>query len=383
MKKWIALLALLAAFPPLSTDMYLPAIPTMARAWGDPFWFVNLTLVLFFVVYSFFLLIYGPISDRYGRRRILKVGLAVYILSSLLCAAAPNTLSLILLRMFQAAGAASAEALALAISKDLFAFRERESVLAYIGVVIALAPMLGPVIGGWTVSLISWRWIFVLLGLIGTVSFCGVHWMPETLRPSLRRENISLAADYIRLLGNRSFVALVLVVSLAVVPLFAFIAASSDIYISRLGLSERVYAYFFGLNAFALMAGSFVCTRISGKVDFRSILTICYVGVSAGGTLLLCISPTSPWDLTLPMLLMCFSAGLSRPPSNNLVLEHTQEGAGTASSLLIFTLMTVGAAGMFFISLDWRDKILVLGVMGTVCGMLGCLLWLILQWKWR
>jgi DHA1 family bicyclomycin/chloramphenicol resistance-like MFS transporter len=120
MRKWIIFLALLAAFPPLSTDMYLPAIPTLVSTWEQPLWIVNLTLVAFLVTYSFFLLVYGPLSDRFGRRYVLKAGISIYILASLLCAAAPNVISLIILRMLQAAGAASAASLALAISRDVF-----------------------------------------------------------------------------------------------------------------------------------------------------------------------------------------------------------------------------------------------------------------------
>ena len=104
MKKWIALLALLSAFPPLSTDMYLPALPSMARQWQQPLWIINLTLVSFFITYSIFMLIYGPVSDRFGRKPLLQTGITAYILASLMCALAPNAASLILFRIFQAAG---------------------------------------------------------------------------------------------------------------------------------------------------------------------------------------------------------------------------------------------------------------------------------------
>ena len=145
------LLALLAAFPPLSTDMYLPAIPLLQKSWHQPLAMINLTLVGFFVSYCFFLLIYGPISDRFGRRKPLLAGIGIFIIASLLCAGSGNVISLIVLRILQAAGAAAASALALAISKDVYNGFERERILAYIGVIMALAPMLAPVIGGWII----------------------------------------------------------------------------------------------------------------------------------------------------------------------------------------------------------------------------------------
>jgi DHA1 family bicyclomycin/chloramphenicol resistance-like MFS transporter len=379
MKRWIFFLALLAAFPPLSTDMYLPSIPTLARVWNEPLWVINLTLVVFFVTYSFFLLVYGPLSDRFGRRTVLKAGLLVYIGASLFCAAAPNAPSLIVFRMFQAAGAASAASLVLAISKDVFAFHEREKILAYLGVVIALAPMLAPVIGGWTLAFFSWRVIFLILAGVGIVAIRGVHRMEETLKPSLRSSKVSVVDNYLPLLRNPTYMALVLVVALAIVPLFAFIAASSDIYISRFGLSEQVYGYFFGFNALALMAGSLLCTRLSGRVSSARILSLCYLGVTVGGVLLLLVDQNGPWKLALPMLCISFSAGLSRPPSNNLVLSQVHHGAGAAASFLMFTIMTGGALAMWFISLGWENKITVLGIMGLVCGVLGGVLWLALQ----
>ncbi|WP_027370435.1 multidrug effflux MFS transporter [Desulfovermiculus halophilus] len=379
MKRWIFFLALLAAFPPLSTDMYLPSIPTLARIWNEPLWVINLTLVVFFITYSFFLLVYGPLSDRLGRRNVLKIGLSVYIAASLLCAASPNAPALIIFRMFQAVGAASAASLVLAISKDVFAFQDREKILAYLGVVIALAPMLAPVIGGWTLAFFSWRCIFCILAGFGMVAVWGVHRMEETLKPSLRTTKVSVVDNYLPLLRNGTYMALVLVVALAIVPLFAFIAASSDIYISRFGVSEQVYGYFFGFNALALMAGSLLCTRLSGRVSSARILSLCYIGVTVGGALLLLVDQNGPWKLALPMLCISFSAGLSRPPSNNLVLSQVHHGAGAAASFLMFTIMTGGALAMWFISLGWEDKITVLGIMGLVCGGLGSVLWLALQ----
>ncbi|MDX2455403.1 MFS transporter [Desulfosarcina sp.] len=163
----LLLLALLTAFPPLSTDMYLPAIPLLQKTWQQPLAIVNLTLVGFFVSYCVFLLIYGPLSDRFGRRPLLLVGIGIFILASLLCALSNNVVSLTFFRVLQAAGAASASALALAISKDAYGVHERERILA-------LAPMLAPIFGGWLMTWFSWRWIFVVQGMLGAVAWIGV-----------------------------------------------------------------------------------------------------------------------------------------------------------------------------------------------------------------
>ena len=159
--RMLLLLSLLSAFPPLSTDMYLPAIPLLVTTWQQPLAIVNLSLVGFFISYCVFLLFYGPLSDRFGRRPLLLVGIGLFILASLLCALADNVISMIVFRVLQAAGAASAATLALAISKDIYEGHEREKILAYIGIIMALAPMLAPVFGGWILTWFSWRWIFI------------------------------------------------------------------------------------------------------------------------------------------------------------------------------------------------------------------------------
>src|SRR5512133_1089541 len=120
LKGTLPLLALLTAFPALSTDMILPAVPSLARTWNQPLSVINLILVCFFVTYGFFLLFYGPISDRFGRRRPLLFGLAVYVVASLLCAFASNASILIGFRILQAAGAAASSSLSMAMTKDIF-----------------------------------------------------------------------------------------------------------------------------------------------------------------------------------------------------------------------------------------------------------------------
>lgn len=377
----LLLLALLSAFPPLSTDMYLPAIPLLQKAWQQPLSIVNLTLVGFFVSYCVFLLFYGPLSDRFGRRPLLLIGIGIFILASLLCALSNNVVSLIVFRVLQAAGAASASALALAITKDVYDVHERERILAYIGVIMALAPMLAPVFGGWMLTWFSWRWIFVIQGGIGAVAWIGVFRMPETLKEPAGVGALQTAGIYLQLLRNRRYVGFALMMSMVVLPHFAFIGGSADIYITRLGLSEQVFGYFFALNAAAIMAGAFACTRLLGRVGARGLLTAGFAGILVGGVGMIMRWLPGPWGLALPMAIISFSFGLSRPPSNNLVLEQVDRHAGTASSLLIFIYFMLGAFSMWLISLDWSDKIHTIGVLGAVCGGVLLGIWIFLPQK--
>jgi DHA1 family bicyclomycin/chloramphenicol resistance-like MFS transporter len=377
-KRPFLLLALLSAFPPLSTDMYLAAIPLLQKNWHQPLAVVNLTLVGFFVSYCFFLLIYGPLSDRFGRRPPLLAGISVFIFASLLCALSDNVISLIVFRVLQAAGAASASALALAISKDVYNGFERERILAYIGVIMALAPMLAPVIGGLIITWYSWQWIFVAQAMIGAVAWIGVFRLPETLKIFSGTNALQTAGIYFKLLRNRRYIGFALMMSLVVVPHFAFIGGSADIYITRIGLSEQVFGYFFALNAAAIMAGSFACTRLLKRLGSRGVVTTGFAGILIGGVGMLMQLLPGPWGLALPMAVVSFSFGLSRPPSNNLVLEQVDKNAGAASSLLIFIYFMLGAFSMWLISLEWTDKIRTIGLLGTVCGGILLGIWLVL-----
>ncbi len=377
--RFLLLLALLSAFPPLSTDMYLPAIPLLQKTWQQPLTVVNLTLVGFFVSYCMFLLFYGPLSDRFGRRPTLLVGIGIFILGSVLCALSNNVITLIVFRVIQAAGAASASVLALAISKDVYRGHERERILAYIGMIMALAPMLAPVFGGWLLTWFSWRWVFVIQATIGSVAWIGVLRMPETLKKRSATGVLQTAGIYLELLRNRRYLGFALLMSIIVLPHFAFIAGSADIYITRLGLSEQTFGYFFALNAAAIMMGSFACTRLLHRVGSNAVLTTGFAGILIGGGCMFISPLPGAWALALPMTVISFSFGLSRPPSNNLVLEQVDHHAGAASSLLIFIYFMLGAGAMWLISLNWADKILVIGFLGAVSGGIMLGLWLLLS----
>jgi DHA1 family bicyclomycin/chloramphenicol resistance-like MFS transporter len=358
--------------------MYLSAIPFLEKTWHQPLAMVNLTLVAFFISYCVFMLFYGPLSDRYGRRPLLMVGIGLFVLASLLCALADDVFSLIVFRVLQGGGAASASALALAITKDVYEGHERERILACIGVIMAMAPMLAPVFGGWMMAWFSWRWIFLLQAAIGAAAWFGVFCMSETLKKPSAASALETAGIYLELLRNRGYVGYVLMMSLIVLPHFAFIGGSADIYISRLGLSEQVFSYFFAANASAIMAGSFACTQLLPRVGARVLITAGFAGILIGGMGMLMGVLSGPWGLALPMVIVSFSFGISRPPSNNLVLEQVERHAGAASSLMIFIYFILGAFAMWLISLDWADKIRTIGILGTASGgmMLGC--WLLL-----
>ncbi|MDY0189204.1 MAG: multidrug effflux MFS transporter [Desulfuromonas sp.] len=369
------LLALLSAFPPLATDMYLPAIPQLQRMWQQPLSIINLTLIVFFVSYCFSLLIYGPLSDRFGRRRPLLAGITIFIAASIMCALSTSVAMLIVARVLQAAGAAGAAALAMAITKDVYTSSERARILAWMGVTMALAPAVSPILGGWIMVWLSWRWIFVVQALIAVIAGIGVLRMQETLQQPSKLSALDSAKIYFILVRNKRYIGYALMVSLVVLPHFSYIAGSADIYITRMGLSEQQFGLIFGLNALAFMSGSFLCTRLLHKISATKVMTLGFFGVLAGGVVMLSAVLSGPAGVAIPMAIITFSVGLSRPPSNNLVLDQVDEYAGSASSLLVFIFFLLGSFSMWLISLDWADKVFVVGLLATIVGSLMLLFW--------
>ena len=371
----ILLLALLSAFPPLATDMYLPALPLLQREWQAPLVAINMTLVAFFMTYCGFLLVYGPLSDRYGRRPPLLVGVGFFILSCFVCAVSRSAGMMILGRILQGAGAAAASAIVFAICKDRFAGPQRQKVFIQIGVIVATAPMIAPILGGWIIKLLSWRWIFVLQALLGSIALVGVFLMTESLRQETQPRFREVAASYLRLFHNRRYISLLLTFTFTCVPIFAFIGGSSDIYISRFGFDERQFGYFFGFNSLAFVLAPLTFSRLARHYTTTQLMPFAFTGMLAFSLLLLCPWIPQPWRLTVPMFLLTFSFSFCRPAGNNLILEQVDRDSGSASSLMVFSYFMTGALSMWFFSFDWPDKIVALGWMGVVSVAATLVLW--------
>jgi DHA1 family bicyclomycin/chloramphenicol resistance-like MFS transporter len=282
---------------------------------------------------------------------------------------------LIFARILQAAGAASAATIALAIAKDRFPPNKRERVLSYIAVIIALAPMLAPMVGSLVLIFFNWRWIFIVQALFGIISFVFVFFMKESNHNKKDVSAKELTKGFGKVLKNRNFSFLIVCFSMLCLPIFAFIAASSFIYINVFKISETMFSLYFGINAVAVMAGSMTCARFGYKIGTSRLINIGILGGVSGGILMLLKIFEGPFQFTIPMAVIAYTFGLSRPPSNNLILEQVTEDTGTASSLMIFSYFILGAISMAIVSLGWPDKIMYIGSLASLCGLVSYILW--------
>jgi DHA1 family bicyclomycin/chloramphenicol resistance-like MFS transporter len=355
--------------------MYLPAIKAIAAQEQVPLEVANLSLVLWFVSFAVSLLVWGTISDRYGRRPVLWAGLGLFIVSSVLCGEAAGIYQLIVFRALQGIASAAPSAMAIAITRDRYDGVQRQRMLAYIGVILAVTPMLAPMIGTEILRVLNWRWIFHLQALVVVPLLAVALGFEETAADLYSGKLYRLAGRYGGLLRNRNYLLSNIVMTAIVGPFYAHIGFSPIVYQTIYGLSDRMFSLFFGLNALAAMAGSFSCAQLSRRVSGTRLLTGGFVGaVVAGGGMLL-LGRTGPWGFAVPMMLFSFCCGISRPASNNIVLDQVDRDIGAASSLMVFYQFLFGALCMWFATRDWGMPILIFGVMTLVVSGVILALW--------
>ena len=380
-KGLIGLIAFLSAFVPLSTDLYLPALPGMAKFFGVTTDLANLTLILFFVFFAAGTLFWGPQSDKYGRRPILLIALSIYSLAGFLCAGSVDIYHLIFFRVLQAVGGSGAFAVATAMIKDVYDRKNREVILALVQSMVLISPMVAPVLGALLLRVTSWRGVFLILGGIGLLALAGSIALQETID---KRYTGTVRQAWGRLgavAKNPGFTTLLLIFSLLSVSSMAFIAASSYIYINGFGLSEQTYSYYFALNALGMITGPVLYLRLSRRISRRSIIMACFATISASGLLITLLGGREPIVFALVLLPATLMASCVRTPGANLMLEQQEEDTGSASALMSCFGIFMGSVGMTIISLPWSDTIQVLGTMNILTGLTCLALWQLLSNK--
>ncbi len=244
---FIMILSALMAFTSLSTDIYLPAMPIMAKELqGD----AELTITGFLIGFCLAQLIWGPISDRFGRRPPLIIGMVLFIIGSAGCALSTDITHIVFWRVFQALGACTGPMLARAMIRDLFSRTRAAQMLSTLTIVMAIAPIVGPLLGGQMIKFTSWHAIFWLLTAIGVFMLLSLYWLPETLPPE-RRISSSIGGafqTYYRLLSNVNFMKFTLCLTFYYVAVYAFIAGSPFVYITYFHVDPQHYGWLFAVN---------------------------------------------------------------------------------------------------------------------------------------
>lgn len=380
-KRWILIhLIFLGAFPALATDMYLPALPTMSDHLAAPVSLVNLTLVLFFMFFGGSMIIWGTLSDKYGRKPILLIGVGTYVIAGILCALAGNIYQLIIFRVFQAIGSGATLTVSMAMIKDLFEGKERERILAISNILFAIAPIIAPSIGAVILKIISWRGIFIILAGMGIIGFIGCLVMSESAKKTADMSLLKTIGNLPKVLKNPGFSYPLILFSFLSFPFMLFLASSSNIYIVVFGLGEQAYSLFFAFNALFTTLGPILFMVLRGRISNYKIFKSGFVIIVIGGLLMVLFGDKSPYFFAATVLPAIIASQMVRPPGANILLEQGKENAGAASSLMSFSALFLGSLGVFIISLDWSDRIFVSGLINMIIG-IGCLSFWPIVWK--
>ncbi|WP_336778200.1 multidrug effflux MFS transporter [Pantoea sp. USHLN256] len=333
---FILILSALMAITSLSTDIYLPAMPLMAQELhGD----AELTITGFLIGFCIAQLIWGPLSDHFGRKVPLFIGLVLFVMGSVGCALSSDITQIVFWRVFQALGACTGPMLARAMIRDLFARTRAAQMLSTLMVVMAIAPIAGPLLGGQMIKVTSWHTIFWLLAAIGCVMLILMCWLPETL-PADKRVKASLTgafSNYLALLKNRHFMRFTLCVAFYYVAAYAFITGSPFVYITYFGIDAQHYGWLFALNVVGLMAVSMVNRRLVHRYPLESLLKMA-VTTATLAALILALSAKLDFGgilmIILPVFVFFSMNGIIAATSTAAAMDTVPNMAGSASALI-------------------------------------------------
>ncbi|MEV4581559.1 multidrug effflux MFS transporter [Nonomuraea jabiensis] len=366
-------LGALSAFGPLSMDLYLPALPELGRDLGVGDAIAQLTMSLCMVGLALGQLVAGPLTDRRGRRPALIMGVAVYTVTSLLCALAPDIWLLVLLRFAQGLAGGAGMVISRAMVRDLFDGQRAVQVFSTLMMVSGLAPVLAPLLGGQLARVASWRGMFVVLAIIGLLLLLAAFALPETLSPEDRHMGgLRDTAVQFTLLGrDRQFVGYTLVLALMSCALFIYISLSSFVLQDGYGMSAQLFSVIFAVNSLGIVLAGRLNSLGTRRLSARALLGI-GIGVGLTGGLISLAAAVIGWGAPglLPgLFLVVSSLGVIMPNATALALEPHGRRAGSASAFLGTAQFLIGAAVPPLISGDGATAVtLTLGVL--VAGLL-------------
>lgn len=351
---FIVLMGCLTAFDPMSIDMYLPAFANIQKDLATTYSSVELSLTSFFIGMAVGQLAYGPLADRFGRKKPLLFGMLLYMVASFSCAFAPNIQTLIALRILQAFGGCAGMVITRAIVRDLFNPKKTASFFSSLTLVMGLAPILAPTVGGFINEALGWRMIFAILGTLNVACILCIAWLlPETHH--VRKKGLTLGSifqNYFRLLGDRSFVGYTVPDSFIRAGMFAYIAGSPFVFMELFKIPAEHYGWIFGLNAIGLVTSSQVNRLLLKRHDPDRILrtTRPLTTLAALALFLIPIFSTSVWAVMIPLFLFVASLGFVGPNSGALALANQGHQAGLASALYGTLQWTMAMLSSFAVS---------------------------------
>lgn len=356
--------------------MYLPGFRAIAEDLHTNVSRVGLTLSSYFIGISVGQLLYGPLLDKYGRKKPLYIGLLVYILASAGCVVTQNIDHFIVLRFFQAVGSCAATVASMAMVRDLFPVSENAKVFALLMLVVGASPMIAPTVGGYVTSSIGWHAIFIILTVMGILMLlASIFWLPGSYKPdaSLSLKPVPILRNFFQVARVPQFYTYTLTGAIAFSALFAYVSASPKVFMDVYHVSDKAYGWIFAALSVGFIGSSQVNTLLLRRFTSVQILPVALTVQSVVG-LVFVAGVMNGWlglgsTLALLFILLC-CLGFVNPNTAALSLAPFERNAGSASSLMGALQMGTGALASVFVSLDGSDSALPLALVMMVTGML-------------
>ncbi len=371
----ILILGALSAFGPLAIDFYLPGFPAIALAFGTDENHVQLTLASYFLGLSIGQLAYGPIADRFGRRIPLLFGVSLFTLASLACAFAPNLEWLIAARFVQALGGCAGMVLSRAIVSDKCTPIESAKVFSQLMLVMGLAPILAPMLGGLLVNVYGWETIFLTLTLFSAMTAVAVAvGLPESMPATHPRLPLSGAlGGYWRLLGDRIYLGHALTGGIAMAGMFSYIAGSPFVFIKLYGVPTEHYGWLFGANAAGFILVAQLNARLVGRFGPAWLLSRAvwvYLGAALALLGIASLHTEKLWPLLIPLFIYVSSLGCIIPNASACAMAGQGKRAGSASALLGCLQFSVAAGASALVGVLYDGTAVPMAAVITLCGAL-------------
>ena len=374
-------LGVMSAMAPLSTDMYLPALPELTTDFGIPASVAQLTLTMTMIGMAAGQMIMGPVSDRYGRKGPLLAGMAVFALTALGCAAVPDIRAFLVLRFLMGFAGASGIVIARAIARDVAEGVELTRFFAILMMVNGLAPILAPVIGGQVLLFSDWRGIFVLLIVVGLAQSGATLVYRETLSQEKRIGNLGASFQkFPQLLRDKYFMGHCLTQCFVFGAFFSYIAGASFLFQNIYHVTPQTFSYIFGGIGVGLLVCGMVPARLAGRVpDVELLMWALIVPVLGSVALLGGFLCHAPIYYTIPVLFITIvPLSIMGAASFSLALSRQGKNAGSASALIGFAQMILGGLMMPLVGIAGSDTAVPMGIIMLTGYILGLLTFLTL-----
>ncbi|MFH5185823.1 multidrug effflux MFS transporter [Paenibacillus sp. TAB 01] len=384
-RAWMAVvLGSLAAFGPLSIDMYLPALPELTKDLNTSTSLAQLSLTACLLGLSLGQLYAGPLSDVKGRRKPLLIGLLVYAAASVLCALGPSIWIFVLLRFIQGLAGSAGIVISRAVVRDMYSGTELTKFFSLLMLVNGIAPILAPIAGGQLMELTSWRGVFVVLSVIGVIMLAAVLFgLPETLPPD-RRSQGGLGhtlATFGRLIRDRTFVGYALSQGLVIAAMFAYISGSPFVIQNIFGASPQMFSLIFAMNGLGIIIASQVTGRLAGRFGETKLLAAGLMIAAVSGLLLLIMIAAGAGlaGVLPPLFFVVASVGIVSTTSFSLAMQNQAQAAGSASALLGVLSFVFGGVVAPLVGLGGSGTAMPMGVViaAAELGAVGCYLLLV------